>query len=70
MNINKHTFINKEFWLNNSICEFSFQLLYLFNFVIAAEINHFNHELTSDYKVTVQRFLYEQVQMYNKVIIL
>ncbi|XP_078264889.1 sorting nexin-9-like [Rhinoraja longicauda] len=35
--------------------------------VIEAEINHFNHELTSDYKVTVQHFLYEQVQMYNKI---
>ncbi|XP_051870442.1 sorting nexin-9-like [Pristis pectinata] len=34
---------------------------------IEAEINHFNYELTSDYKVTVQHFLYEQVQMYNKI---
>ncbi|XP_067897178.1 sorting nexin-9-like isoform X1 [Heterodontus francisci] len=34
---------------------------------IQAEINHFNHELTNDYKKTVQHFLYEQVQMYNKI---
>ncbi|XP_059824678.1 sorting nexin-9-like [Hypanus sabinus] len=34
---------------------------------IEAEINHFNHELTSDYKIAVQHFLYEQVQMYNKI---
>ncbi|XP_069744885.1 sorting nexin-9-like isoform X2 [Narcine bancroftii] len=34
---------------------------------IEAEINHFNHELANDYKVTVQHFLYEQVQMYNKI---
>ncbi|XP_078416310.1 sorting nexin-9-like isoform X2 [Cetorhinus maximus] len=33
---------------------------------IQAEINHFNHELTNDYKETIQHFLYEQVQMYNK----
>ncbi|XP_048459336.1 sorting nexin-9-like isoform X2 [Rhincodon typus] len=34
---------------------------------IQAEINHFNHELSSDYKETIQHFLYEQVQMYNKI---
>ncbi|GCB70579.1 hypothetical protein scyTo_0010808, partial [Scyliorhinus torazame] len=34
---------------------------------IQAEINHFNHELTNDYKETIQHFLYEQVQMYSKI---
>ncbi|XP_060689169.1 sorting nexin-9-like isoform X2 [Hemiscyllium ocellatum] len=34
---------------------------------IQAEINHFNRELTNDYKETIQHFLYEQVQMYSKI---
>ncbi|XP_078088154.1 sorting nexin-9-like [Mustelus asterias] len=34
---------------------------------IQAEMNHFNHELTNGYKETIQHFLYEQVQMYNKI---
>uniref|UniRef100_A0A4W3IKB9 Sorting nexin-9-like n=1 Tax=Callorhinchus milii TaxID=7868 RepID=A0A4W3IKB9_CALMI len=33
---------------------------------IQAEMNHFNMELSNDYKETFRHFLYEQVQMYNK----